>query len=41
VPDGIDDSQLERLLLGDPSPPATDHVMPDFARVKRELSGRA
>lgn len=40
APEELDDEQLERLLFGDPSPPATGRVMPDFACVKRELSGK-
>ncbi len=40
VPDDVDDALLARLLGGYPSPPSTDRVMPDFARVKRELSGK-
>lgn len=40
APDDLGDAQLERLLFGDPSPPATGLVMPGFARVKRELAGK-
>lgn len=40
VPEEVDDAQLERSLFGAPPPPATGRVMPDFARVKRELAGK-
>lgn len=40
APDLLGDVELERLLFGDPSPPSTGKVMPDFACVKRELAGK-
>jgi transposase len=40
VPDGVDDAELERRLFGERKPSTLGRVMPDFARVKRELAGK-